>query len=99
MEEVQGKRGEQPKNQENTFVDEVMKEVTEGEREEDKVRNEVEEVEGDAGGVEVFLGQRFSKRLLPRNDLLVRRGSKSWCLPSRKRLREEVGICSTNTWS
>ena len=44
-------------------------------------------------------GQRFSKRFSLRKDLLVRGDSKSWCHLSRKRLREEAGICSTNTWS
>ena len=50
MEEVQGKRAEQPEIQETTLVD--------------YVRKEVEEVEGDSGRAAVFLtdmGQIFSK--------------------------------------
>ena len=77
MEDVQGERDKQPENQETSPTDEL--------------RKEVEEVEGDSGGEEVFLadkGQRFSKRPSPRKDLLVRGGSKSWCHPSRKRLSE-----------
>ena len=41
MEDVQGERVEKPDNQETTLVEEV--------------REEVEEVEGDSGGVEKFL--------------------------------------------
>ena len=41
MEDVQGERVEKPDNQETTLVEEV--------------REEVEEVEGDSGGVEEFL--------------------------------------------
>ena len=41
MEDVQGKRAEQPGNQETTPTDEL--------------RKEVKDLEGDSGGVEVFL--------------------------------------------
>ena len=88
MEEVQGERAELPEKQETTPTNEV--------------REEVKDVEGDLGGARVFLtdkGQRFSGRLSPRKDLSMRRNSKSWCRPSRKRLREGARRCSTNTWS
>ena len=69
---MQGEKAEQPENQETTPLD--------------KVRKEVKEMEGDSGGVEVFLidkGLDIFKRLLPRKDLLVIGGSKSWCRPQR----------------
>ena len=81
-------RVEQPENQETTPANEISEEV--------------EEVEGDSGGVEIFLidkGAEIFKKTLAKKGFIGERVSKSWCSPSRKRLREKDGRCSANTWS
>ena len=54
----------------------------------------MEEMEGDLGGARVFLideGAEIFKKTLAKKGFISDKGSRNWCCPSRKRLREKVG--------
>ena len=75
MEEVQGERDEKPKNQETTSVNDV--------------REEVEEVEGDLGGVRVFLtdkGAEIFKKTLAKEGFIGGRGFKEFVPPFKEEI-------------
>ena len=93
MEEVQGERAEQPENQETTLVDKVRNEVVEGEREEDEVRKEVEEVEGDLGGATVSptdKGAEIFKRILSKKGFIDEKGFKELVPPFKEEIKRRV---------
>ena len=75
IEEVQGERAEQPKNQETTLLDEVKKEV--------------KEVEGDSKGAKVFQtnkGIKIFKKTLAKKGFIGERGFKELAPPFKEEI-------------